>query len=347
MARGPILAVAPVGRFRPRVLKPATSPPPDVEVDINALSLNSVSAFGNPTVGSDVASEGVVSSIWVRSPVSRFRPRIERRAHYQALLGQTVFASPLDSASAFGSATVTEEFSLDGGGSLPEGVTIAATSLVSDGGFEWPTVTDSGATILATSLNSVTIFGAPAVWTGDQIRTSSLDSEAAIGEPAVTVVETTILASSLASASAFGGPVVDDGIGSWLGPAGSSSSRTRGNRRYLVQFKGRHLYFDTEREAQEFIEWRTAQDEAEKPKPRPKKRKPLKVVNLEPEPPRPLTPAELAEQARKAEIDAIKAQYEAQMADMKRQAEAEIAFLTASAGVLKQDNEALRMLIEA
>lgn len=322
-------------------------PPADVTADVSPTSLNSVSAFGAPTVGSDVASEGVVSSIWVRSPVSRFRPRIERRAHYQQLLGQTVFASPLDSAAAFGSPTVTEEFSLDGGGNLPEGVTIAALSLDSGGGFDLPTVTDSGATILATSLNSVTIFGAPSVFAGAQIRTSSLDSAAAIGEPEVTVTETTIRVSSLASGAAFGGAVVDDGIGSWLGPAGRSSSRKRGNRKYLVQFKGRHLYFDTEREAQEFIEWRQAQEEAEPPKPRPKKRKPLRVVRLDPEPPKPPTPEELAEQARQREIDAIKAQYEAQIAEMRRQAEAEIAFLTASAGVLKQDNEALRMLIEA
>lgn len=348
MSRGPILAVAPVGRFRPRVLKPATEPPADVTASIDAPGpLNSVSAFGSPTVGSDVASVGVVSSLWVRRPLSRFRPRIELRAHYQELLGQTVFASPLDSASAFGSATVTEEFSLDGGGALPSGVTIAAISLDSTGGFDLPSVTDSGATVLATSLNSVTIFGAPAVWAGAQIRTSSVDSASAISGPEVTVVETTILASSLSSASGFGGPVVDDGIGSWLGPAGRSSSRTRGSRKFLVQFKGRHLYFESEREAQEFVQWRSQQEEAQQPKQRPKKRKPLRVVNLAPEPPKPPTPEELAAQAKQAEIDAIKARYEAQMADIKKQADAEIALLTATANLMKQDNEALRMLIEA
>lgn len=344
--RAPINFPRPVSRFRPRIARPPSEPAAASTGSVAASSVAGVSAVGNPQVIT-TGSGGYVASRSITRPISRFRPRIERWAHFAELTGQTIFQSSVESTASVGQPAVTEEFSLDGGGALPDGWGVAASSVASVAEIGYPAVSDVGAVILAGSVTSNTLFGAPFVFSGQQIRTSSVDSVAAVGSPEITVTETTIRTVSVSSGTAFGGPIVDDGIGSWLGPAGRSSSRTRGNRKFLVQFKGRHLYFESEREAQEFIQWRSQQEEAQQPKQRPKKRKPLRVVNLAPEPPKPPTPEELAAQAKQAEIDAIKARYEAQMADIKKQADAEIALLTATANLMKQDNEALRMLIEA
>lgn len=219
VGRGPIHVRRPLSRFRPRVLGAPTMPPPSTEGTVSAGSVASVAAVGSPQVLSTV-SDGYVASRSITRPTSRFRPRIERLAHFAQPTGQTIFPSFVASSATVGEPAATEEFSLDGGGSLPEGWTVASSSVASAAEIGLPEVTDSGATVLAGSVVSNTIIGSPSVFSGEQIRTASVESVAVIGEPLILVVETTIQASGVASVAAVGSPDVDDGIADETGGPG-------------------------------------------------------------------------------------------------------------------------------
>ena len=330
VARAPINHTRPLSRFNPRVARPASQQAASTTANIGAQPVAGVATVGSPQVIA-TGSGGYIASRSITRPVSRFRPRVERWAHFAELTGQTIFQSSVESVAVVGDPAVTEEFSLDGGGELPEGWTIDAGSVESVAYVAPPVVSDGGATILAGSVVSNTLFGSPAVYSGDQIRTDSVASVAAIGTPAITVVETTILPTSIASVAVVGEPLVDDGIVVKRGGGARKSL-------YFVKKDNKSYAFEDEEEAIRFAE------EQDAPPPRKKTVKKSLVVPVKP-PPEP-TAEELAEQAKQAELAAIRSNYERQMRQIIDDANATIAVVQADAEVAKADAEALRMLIE-
>lgn len=199
---------------------------------INASSVQGAAGIGVPGVTDDARID-LRAPLPSYRPVSRFRPRVggippgpapsslvvlveatpvarvPSIGAPQVIVGAAViFASSVESVATVEAPEVIEEFSIDGGGDLPDGFGVGASSVPSVATVGSPVISDSGAVIAPQPVGAVAVVGAPAVNSGPLIAPQSVASTATVEAPTVSIPATTINPMSVTTARQVGLPRV-------------------------------------------------------------------------------------------------------------------------------------------